>query len=99
MPHIGGGGLVQGVPVFEGGQGWGGGLYSEVQYIMDNGHMGIPEQKDRNMRKHYLLATSLAGGKYVRTVSGSYQLPLCCNLYLFDLLPTPQMASTSKYKQ
>ena len=39
----------------------GGGLYSEVQCIIGNGHMA-----DRHDWKHYLLATSLAGGKIHR---------------------------------
>ena len=43
--------------------GVGGGLYSEVQYI-GNGHMGTPcAQTDTHLWKHYLPATSLAGGK------------------------------------
>ena len=44
---------------------WGtGGLYSEVQCIMGNGHMGIiiPLWTDRHDWNHYFLSTSLAGG-------------------------------------
>ena len=40
------------------------GLYSEVQCMMGYGHMGTPSPlwTDRNLWKHYLPATSLAGG-------------------------------------
>ena len=38
---------------------------SEIQYIIDNSHMGTsPEQNDRHLLKHYLPSTWCAGGKY-----------------------------------
>ena len=38
------------------------GLYSEVQCIKGNGHMGPLKQNDRHLWKHYLSGTLLAGG-------------------------------------
>ena len=46
----------------------GGGLYSEVQFIMGNGHMGLPLWTDRHEWKHYLLAILLADGNKVDTL-------------------------------
>ena len=45
------------------GKGWERGMYSEVQHIMGNGHMGNPVNRLTNTsKKHYLPTTSLAGG-------------------------------------
>ena len=59
-----------GISVDEGGgQDWKspcteGTLHGEVQYIMDNGHIGsYPEQNYTHDSKHYLPTTLLAGGK------------------------------------
>ena len=42
-------------------------LYSEVQCIMGNDHMGTPLDRQTHIPvKHYLLATSLAGGNNSR---------------------------------
>ena len=52
-------------------EGGGGILYSEVQYIMGNGYMGGPNPlwTYRHKWKHYLPATSLAGGKMEQQLS------------------------------
>ena len=55
-------GSMSGVP---GGGGWDT-LYSEVQCIMNNGHMGpSPLWTYRRLWKHYLPATSFAGGNKI----------------------------------
>ena len=56
------------------GETWG--LYSKVQYIMGNGHMGPSSPRryndwltDRHDRKHYFPTTSLAGSKRVLKIT------------------------------
>ena len=55
------------------------GLYSEFRCVMGNGHMGTPPyslwKKDRHLRKYYLLATSLTGGKNVLIGNTRFYFP------------------------
>ena len=60
-----------------------GGLYSEVQYIMGNGHMETPLLlwTDRRLWKHYLPATSFAGGNKPQHSNSMPNVNVMCTKY------------------